>query len=462
MEVYFKLKRILKLKKKLENGRLVNIISLGCPKNFVDTEIAAGSLLCRGLGITGDPEEADIMLINTCAFIDTARKESIEVIRKAAAWKKRVPGRKLAVAGCLVEWNGAGSVREKFPEVDLWTRIDSVERMGELLADMDGAEKLQSEKNPCYIYDDRTARLQLTPSHYAYLKIADGCDNRCAYCSIPNIRGNLRSRTETSVVREARNLLENGVRELIVIAQDTTAFRRDKGEKNALAKLIRKLDRFDGNYLIRLMYLHPASITDELAKTLADTEHLARCVEMPIQHISDHILLSMGRRAGEVATREAVRKIRETAKCALRTTFMVGFPGETEEDFRKLEDFVREQKFARLGAFCYSPEIGTPAAEFPKRVPRKLAQTRYERIMEIQNAISLEANKSLKGREMKFLVDSVKGSRGIGRTELDAPGIDNGAILKKCPKGLEAGSFIRAKVTDAKAYDISAEYIGKA
>ena len=448
--------------KNTENKHLVSIISLGCPKNFVDTEIAAGSLLCGGHGITGDAEEADVMLINTCAFIDTARKESIDVIRKAVSWKKRAPGRKLVVSGCLVEWNGTESVRAKFPEVDLWTRIDSVEQMGKLLSDMDGAEKLQPKKNPCYLYDDKTARLQLTPEHYAYIKIADGCDNRCAYCSIPNIRGNLRSRTTDSVVKEARNLIENGVKELIVIAQDTTAFRRDKGEKNAFAKLIRKLDRFDGEYLIRLMYLHPAAVTDELAETLAETEHLARCVEMPIQHISDRILLSMGRRAGETAVREAVRKIRETAKCAIRTTFMLGFPGETEEDFKKLEAFVQEQRFARLGAFCYSPEAGTPAAGFPNQVPRKLAQARYERIMEIQNAVSLAANRALTGKEIRVLTDSVKGSKGIGRTELDAPGIDNGVILKKCPKGLTTGSFIQALVTEAKAYDITAEYIGEA
>jgi len=184
-------------------------------------------------------------------------------------------------------------------------------------------------------------------------------------------------------------------------------------------------------------------------------------VEMPIQHISDRILLSMGRRAGEAAVREAVRKIRETANCAIRTTFMLGFPGETEDDFKKLEAFVQEQRFARLGAFCYSPEAGTPAAGFPKQVPRKLAQARYERIMEIQNAVSLEANLALKGKELRVLADSVKGSRGIGRTELDAPGIDNGVLLKKCPKGLTAGSFIRVRVTEAKAYDITAEYIGE-
>jgi len=448
------------LKKTENRNSLVCIVSLGCPKNFVDTEIAAGSLLCKGLGITGDEDEADIMLINTCAFIDTARKESIDVIKAAVDWKKRRADRKLAVAGCLVEWNGADSVRKRFPEVDLWTRIDSVEKMGDLLAGLSGEPPVQSAGTPCYLYNEKTARLQLTPSHYAYIKIADGCDNRCSYCSIPNIRGTLRSRTEKSVLKEAQTLIDNGVRELIVIAQDTTAFRRDFHEKDAAAKLIRKLDRLKGDYMFRLMYLHPAAVTDAVVGALADAGHLARCVEMPIQHIADKVLLSMGRKAGEKATREAVRKVRETAHCGIRTTFMLGFPGETEADFKTLEQYVEEQKFERLGAFFYSPEQGTPAADFPKQVPHKLAVARYERIMEIQNRISLAANKALKGREIDVLTDSVeRGGKGLGRTQYDAPGIDNGVILKKCPKGLEPGTIIRARVTAAKEYDITAEFV---
>lgn len=442
-----------------EPAAMVSIVSLGCPKNFVDTEIAAGSLLCSGLGITGDEDEADLMLINTCAFIDSARKEAVETIRHALKWKRKRSGRKVVVAGCLVEWKNAESVREKFPEVDLWTRIDSVEEMGKILKGLlQNQNYVPPSGCPRYLYTDKTARLLLTPPHYAYLKIADGCDNRCSYCSIPNIRGPLRSRSAESVLKEAQSLIDSGVRELIVIAQDTTAFRHDFKEKDAAAKLIRDLDKLKGDYLFRLLYLHPASVTDRVVGALADAEHLARCVEMPLQHIAGRVLLSMGRKVGEKETREAVRRIREEARCAIRTTFMVGFPGETEEEFNTLANYVKEQKFERMGAFYYSPEEGTPAAEFRNQVPRKTALARYEQLMGIQEEISLAANRALKGTEVDAIVDSLEGrGRGLGRTMLDAPGIDNGIVLKKVPKDLVPGSFVRALVTSAKAYDITAE-----
>ena len=446
------------MKTREETPRMVCIVSLGCPKNFVDTEIAAGSLLCRGLGITGNADEADLLLINTCAFIESARKEAVGEIRKAIRWKKKQPGRQIVVAGCLNQWNGAEDFRNQFPEVDLWTGIDAVERMGELLSSPEKIRGTEITEKPDYLYNDQTPRILLTPSHYAYLKIADGCDNRCAYCSIPNIRGTLRSRSMESVLAEARALIEGGVKELIVIAQDTTAFRRDKGEKDAAAKLIRELDRLEGDYRFRLMYLHPASVTDAVIGALADAEHLARCVEMPLQHIADRILLSMGRKVGEKATREAVRKVREKAHCAIRTTFMVGFPGETEEEFQTLLRYVEEQKFARLGAFCYCPEVGTPAASFPNPVPRRTAQRRYEQLLETQRAISLAANRELVGREITVMLDSVEGrGKGFGRTELDAPEIDNQIILRKIPSGMKPGMFARALVRSAEAYDITAD-----
>ena len=444
----------------LENiPRMVCIVSLGGPKNFVDTEIAAGSLLCRGLGITADEDEADIMLINTCAFIDTARKESVDVIKGAIRWKKRREGRRIVVAGCLVQWKNAAQVREKFPEVDLWTGIDSVERMGDMLADLDNSAAPAVAAQPCYIYNLKTSRVLLTPAHYGYLIIADGCVNRCSYCSIPNIRGSLRSRSTESVLAEAQNLVDNGTKELIIIAQDTTAFRRDKGETEAAAKLIQGHDKLKGDYWFRLMYLHPASVTDAIIGAMADAEHMVRCVEMPLQHISDRILLSMGRKVGEAATREAVRKVREQAHCAFRSTFMTGFPGETKEDFEKLLQYVEEQKFERLGAFYYSPEDGTPAASFRNQVPRKLAMERYERIMAAQHDISLAANKALIGKELDVIIDSVEGrGKALARSGLDAPQIDNQIVLKKVPAGVEPGTFAKAVVRSAKAYDITAEY----
>ena len=418
------------MKTQEETPRMVCIVSLGCPKNFVDTEIAAGSLLCRGLGITGDEDEADVMLINTCAFIDTARKESVDVIRGAIRWKKRRAGRCIVVAGCLVQWKKADSVREKFPEVDLWTGIDSVEQMGELLAGLDAGTSAEPSAEPCYLYNEKTSRVLLTPEHYAYIKIADGCDNRCSYCSIPDIRGSLRSRTEKSVLTEAQSLIDNGVKELIIIAQDTTAFRRDRGDRDAAAKLIRKLDRLKGDYWFRLMYLHPASVTDAVIGAMADARHLARCVEMPLQHISDRILLSMGRKAGEEATREAVRRVREEAHCAIRTTFMTGFPGETAEDFEKLLRYVQEQRFARLGAFYYSPEEGTPAAARIDLVPPGVKADRAQRLRDLGDLLRDNEREARKGTRELAVVEE----EGVALTEsyFEVP----------APKNAKAGEMI--------------------
>ncbi len=441
---------------------MVALVSLGCPKNFVDTEIAAGSIFGNGLGVTGDEDDADIMLINTCAFIDSARADSFAAIERAVKWKKKRAGRKLVVAGCLIGWKKIEEVKARYPEVDLWTSVDSVANLGTLLSKLDREEVAEAPafERPHYLYDEKTARVQLTPPHYAYLKIADGCDNCCAYCSIPLLRGGLRSRTEKSVISEARQLLDNGVRELILIAQDTGAFRRETGETDALAKLLGKLDALPGDYRLRLMYLHPSTVTDRLVGTLADCSHLARCIEMPIQHISDRILLSMGRHVGEKATREAVRRIREEASCAIRTTFLVGFPGETPEDFNLLKDFVAEQKFERMGAFPYSPEEDTRAAGFPDPVPGKVAQARYKKLMEIQKEISWTANQNLIGRKVEAIVDALdKRGKAFGRTMLDAPEIDNGLILRHCPKGLKPGDFVEAVVASADAYDVEADVV---
>ena len=439
---------------------LVFAVSLGCAKNFVDTEVAAGSLLRMGIGLTSDETEANVMLINTCAFIESARSESFRALDHALKWKRAGEDRKIVVAGCLVEWSGFAGVREKYPEVDLWTRIDSIAETGKRISAMfEGRTIRDPEGIPTYLYDDSTDRLLLTPGHYAYLKICDGCDNCCTYCSIPSIRGRLRSRTEKSVVREAKQLLDGGVRELIVIAQDIGAFGMDRGEADGLAKLVEKLDGLNGDFLLRLLYLHPARVTDRLCGVLADSRHLARCVEMPLQHISDPVLLRMGRKIGEARTRKAVEMISK-AGCAIRTTFMVGFPGETEKDFQTLYDFVEEQEFARMGSFVYSAEAGTPAASMPEQVPSAVAKSRYKKLMLLQKRISLAANKALTGGVVKVIFDEKPYRRtASARTVFDAPDIDNLVTVKNCPSRVRAGAVADVLVKDAGAYNLKAEFL---
>lgn len=438
----------------------VRIVSLGCAKNLVDTEIAAAALLIRGFAFTDDEKEADLLFINTCAFLASARKEAEAEIIHAEAWKKRRAGRKIIVAGCIVSWDTDGAFRAKHPEVDAWCSIRSVDDIGRIAAETigkNGGGCFFDGGGKPYLYSHATPRLQLTPPHYAYLKIADGCDNRCTYCKIPDIRGPLRSRTVEDVIKEAENLLKNGVRELIVIAQDTSAFGRDRYGKPKLAELLDGLDRFDGEYLIRLMYLHPASINDELLSAMARCKHLIRCLEIPIQHVSDRILKAMHRKIGGEETKAVIRKLRFDLGFDLRTTFMLGFPGETDEDFRELLDFVREIRFTRLGAFVFSPEDGVPAAAMPGRPSARVAGKRLKELMELQAGISLEANNALTGREADVIVDEIlPRGKAAGRLFADAPEIDNTVRVKGLKKGeAQVGDFIKIRVESAAEYEIS-------
>jgi len=448
------------MKMQKETMQCVRIVSLGCAKNFVDTEIAAASLLTNGFALTGDEAEADVTFINTCAFLASARKEAEEELAHAKVWKKHRKGRKIIVAGCITAWDTDGAFRKAHPEVDAWCSIHAVEDIGKIAAEVwNGAEKrtVHGENSKPYIYDHATPRLQLTPAHYAYLKIADGCDNRCTYCKIPDIRGTLRSRTVEDVVEEAQNLLANGVKELIVIAQDTSAFGRDRYGEPRLAELLKKLDGFEGEYLIRVMYLHPASINGKLLEAMKNCKHLIKCLEIPVQHISDHILKAMHRKIGGEETRAMIRKLRFDLGFALRTTFMVGFPGETGEDFRELMDFVREIRFTRLGAFIYSPEAGVPAATMPGRPAAAVSKKRLKELMELQAGISLEANESLIGQTADMILDEIlPRGKAVGRLFTDAPEIDNTVTVKGLKKGEhQEGDFIRIRVESASEYEIS-------
>ena len=440
-------------------GKVI-ITSLGCAKNFVDTELAAASFLCRGFALTDDENEADIQFINTCAFLKAARDEASEHIGALRRWKKARRGRLIMVAGCFVEWADPAELA-KYPYVDVWVRIDQVAEAGTIAQNLSGQQQKISAcpDRPKYIYNHETPRVQLTPPHYAYVKIADGCDNCCAYCMIPSIRGSLRSRTVKSVVEEVKSLIRNGVYEIILIAQDSGGFGRERSGKPELAKLLRELDKLPGNFLLRLMYLHPASVNDELLKVLEGMNHLARCIEMPIQHIADNVLKGMGRKVFGKRTREVVKSIMNLGY-AVRTTLMTGFPGETQEDFDELLDYVKTAGFARLGVFAYSKEPGTRAAEMPDQVSRRTGEARAAKLLKVQQKISLAHNLALVGTVQTVLIDSVQGGEAIGRTPLDAPEIDNTVKVRSRCK-LKPGELITARIERAAEYELEATLVKK-
>jgi len=444
-----------------EAQKLVYIVSLGCPKNLVDTEVLTASLLKYGFGLSNDPENAEVFLVSTCAFIPPAREEAAENIAEAEAWKDMGEDRKIVVAGCLPQWDKNCEFRSKFPTVELWLGVDSPGKFGwelaRLYAGLD--DSIKPGQAPLYLYDHNTPRLQLTLPHYAYLKIADGCDNRCSYCSIPTIRGKLRSRRISSVVKEAENLLDNGVRELILIAQDTTAFGDDRDDNSNLPALLRELEKLPGKFWLRLLYTHPASFIaqqDELIGILRTAQHLLPYVDMPLQHISDPILQSMGRKAGKKGICELLAKLpREIPEIAIRTTFLVGYPGETDENFSELREFVQEQQFTRLGVFPYFPEPDTPATELPDQVSAEIAGQRADEIMALQEEISVWRNSQLAGQIIDVIIDGIEeGGTVLGRSWMDAPEIDNRVIITGAEE-IPVGEIGLVKITEWDAFELT-------
>ncbi len=435
-------------------GYSVYMVSLGCSKNLVDTEVIVGTLLTAGHALAFDPDEANLYVINTCAFIPAARQEAEEAISEGIAWKQEAPGRTLVVAGCLTEWDKPGSYREKFPEVDLWTGVNDVAGIAVLLTgeDAQGGE-------PVWLYDHNTPRLQLTVPHMAYLKIADGCDNRCSYCAIPGIRGILRSRDIASVETEAKNLIAGGVKELLVIAQDITVYGVDRpADGEDIAMLLERLNAIEGDFTIRLLYTHPAHYTDRFLEFLARKEtKVLPYLDMPLQHINDRILKAMGRKVTKAQTVELLRRLRENvADLTIRTTFITGFPGETEAEFEELVEFMKEQKFERCGVFPYSPEPDTPAAKMADQVPQAVAEARAKKLMDLQQKIMKQANRKWIGREVRMLVDDVDDGMAVGRAMMDAPEIDNRILLPRA-KRLKPGQFCRVRITGADSYEFTAE-----
>ena len=444
-----------------ERPRRVGMISLGCPKNLVDSEIMLGELRARGYEIVADAEEADTVIVNTCGFIEEAKQESIDAILEVAGEKAAAggEGKRLLVAGCMVNRYGAELSRE-IPEIDGFVGLDDLRRVDEVVRL--GADAPEAPK-PAHLVFDHTAPRTLTTRGYAYLKVAEGCNNPCTFCAIPQWRGRFRSRTVDSLVAEAKALEQTGVRELCLIAQDTTRYGEDLGlGKHGLTRLVEAVLGETEIPWVRFLYAYPTTLDDELLRLMGSEERFCSYLDMPLQHSHPEILKSM-RRGGR---RERYLRLLERARelvpdVHLRSTFIVGFPGESEDRFSDLLGFVEEARLDHLGAFVFSPEPDTPAAELPARVPRRVAARRRERLMELQEPIALERRRRLEGRRLRVLVEGPHEETEHllqGRHQGQAPEIDGRILIND---GLApAGSFAEVEITKAYADDLVGRIVG--
>jgi ribosomal protein S12 methylthiotransferase len=440
-------------------------VSLGCPKNTVDSERMLGKLAQDGYALTPDADGADVVVVNTCGFIEPARQESLAVIREMLEMKNRGRVGAVVVAGCLAE-RQREMLLEQVPEVD---QIVGVFGREEIAAVVDRAVAQEREQRsvfrpaPVRALED-TARLRITPRHYAYLKISEGCDRLCTFCAIPSMRGKHVTKPIEEVVREARELAADGVRELIVVAQDTTYYGMDLYGRPRLAELLREIDRVDGIEWVRILYCYPEHVTDELLDTLAAAKKVIPYIDLPLQHINDRMLRRMQRRVTRASTEDLLARLRQSmSDLTLRTTFIVGFPGETDAEFDELCEFVREAKFQRCGVFPYSLEPGTPAARLADHLPEEVKQERRDRLMAVQQDVAFNWSRSQVGREIEVIVDGPDpefANHVRGRGAADAPEID--AMVRVKGKILRPGDFVRAKVTAADGYDLAARAIGSA
>ena len=430
----------------------VGAISLGCNKNRVDTETALGLLKEKGYRLTGDPAEADILLVNTCGFIDPAKEESVNTILEMAEYKTSGRCKVLAVTGCLSQ-RYPGDLMKEIPEIDV---LLGVNQYAELPAAIEKA--LAKQQRPCLCEDDHSYyehdRVLTTPFYSAYIRIGEGCSNRCTFCAIPMIRGPYRSRKEDAVLNEIRSLAASGVREHILVAQDTTRYGTEDHPHTTLPDLMRKAAAIDGVDWLRVLYCYPDETNDELLDVLADADNVCPYLDIPIQHINADLLRRMHRRGTREDILRCVRGARERG-LTLRTSLIVGFPGETEDQFKELLDFVAETEFDRLGAFAYSPEEGTPAAKMPDQIPDEIKQERLDRLMSLQQGISLKRNRARTGSVEQVLVTDTDGKGNVlGRSSREAPETD-GDIYVFCKDAQpEPGQFIPVRIDSAEEYDL--------
>ncbi len=437
----------------------VHFRSLGCPKNRLDSEVMIGALALGGYAIAERLEDADVVVVNTCSFIQSAREESIEAILEVAELRESGRLRGLVVAGCLPQRFGAELAKE-LPEVDAFVGTGHFQRITTILGDaLAGRSRgVYVDAGRTHLYDETEPRVLIGPTHSAYLKISEGCDRICAFCAIPAIRGSFQSRSRQSVLAEARQLAAAGVRELNLVAQDATAFGKDQTGRPDLASLLRDLDEVEGLDWIRPLYLYPTAVTDALIEVLASGKRVLPYVDVPLQHASDGVLRAMKRGATAARQRELVARLRAGIPgVTLRTTFIVGFPGETDADFETLCDFVREARFDRLGVFRYSDEEGTAAFGLGDKVPRKLARARHRELMAVQREIMREKLAAHVGQTLPVLVDEA-GPRARGRLASQAPEIDGVVFLKGAAK---AGDLVQARISGVRDVDLEAEIGGQ-
>ena len=436
----------------------VGLISLGCPKNVVDAEEILGEVEKAGHEIETDPARAEVLIVNTCGFIQSAKEESIDAVLNAVRYKTNGDCRSVIVTGCLVQRYGAELAGE-LPEADGFVGLGKSREIVGIISRALRGDRVVDVGEPSAWWLESRNRVLSTPLWTAYLRIADGCDNRCAYCAIPDIRGGFRSRPENLILDEAGALADIGVKELNLIAQDVTRYGLDIEGEPRLPRLLDRLAAIEGIHWIRLLYCYPTRIGDELIRVIAENDRVCKYLDVPLQHCSERILRGMGRQGTKQEYLHLFACIRERCpEAALRTTLMVGFPGETEAEFEELLDFVRRVRFDRVGVFSYSPEDGTPAALLPDRVSGRTANTRYRRLMALQQEISLEKHESLVGTRMEVLVESVKGKSAVGRSYRDAPDID--CIVHIEGGSARPGDFVLVEVTGAKHYDLLARCVG--
>jgi ribosomal protein S12 methylthiotransferase len=441
----------------------VGFISLGCPKNLVDSEVMMGQLKQSGYQITGDAEEADTVVVNTCGFIDSAKKESIEAILEAAKLKTNGKAKRLIVAGCLVE-RYRDELKAEMPEVDAFIGTSQINDILNACDPNTNARSLPviplGNQTATYLYDESTPRVLATPSHYAFIKIAEGCDRPCAFCFIPQMRGHFRSRRFGSVVAEAHQLAEEGVKELILVAQDSSRYGEDLGKQDALAHLLRELSHTDGIEWVRVMYTYPTHISDGFLDVLAEEPKAVKYLDMPLQHASQNVLKLMKRGGNRESLERLIERVRRRVPgLAVRTTFITGFPGETETDFEELVAFVRHVEFDRVGVFTYSDEEGTPAFDLPDKVDPKIARQRRARLMKEQAKISRRRNKGRVGETVRVLFEGESNESELlwqGRMETQAPDIDGCVLINDAPEGLipKPGDLVSVLITGAHQYDL--------
>ena len=441
----------------------VGFVSLGCPKNLVDSEVMMGHLKQNGYQITADAADAETVVVNTCGFIDSAKKESIDAILEAARLKTEGNAKRLIVAGCLVE-RYRDALKAEMPEVDAFIGTNQI---NDILTVCDPRTNTRSlplvqlgNQSATYLYDDSTPRVLATPSHYAYVKTAEGCDRPCAFCFIPQVRGHFRSRRFGSIVAEAHQLAEEGVKEIILVAQDSSRYGEDLGKPDALARLLRELARVDGIEWVRVMYTYPTHISDAFLDVLAEEPSAVKYLDMPLQHASQNVLKLMKRGGNRKSLERLIERVRQRVPgIAVRTTFITGFPGETDDDFAELLGFVKSVEFDRVGVFTYSDEEGTPAFDLSDKIDAKTAARRRTALMREQRRISRRKHKARVGETVRVLFEGESKESELlwqGRMETQAPDIDGCVLINDVPDGVlpAPGDFVNVEITEAHEYDL--------